>query len=71
MYEIELEPFTMEQALIGRYAYREFGRASRHAAGLNYGDCFSYALAAQFREPLLCKGNDFVHTDIQLVDITV
>jgi ribonuclease VapC len=37
-----------------------------HAAGLNYGDCFSYALARQRSEPLLFKGNDFSQTDVEI-----
>ena len=40
---------------------------SRHPAGLDYGDCFAYALARQLGEPLLCKGGDFARTDIDLV----
>ena len=41
----------------------------RHPAALNYGDCFAYALAKVSGEPLLFKGNDFGHTDIDAVDI--
>jgi len=58
------EPVTIEQARIARAAYRDFGRGSGHPARLNYGDCFSYALAKATGEPLLYKGDDFVHTDI-------
>lgn len=46
--------------------YRDFGKG-RHKAGLNFGDCFAYALAKEMDEPLLCKGNDFRHTDFDLV----
>ena len=60
-----VEPVTAEQAAIGRAAYRDFGRGSGHAAGLNYGDCFSYALAKVTGEPLLFKGDDFGHTDVR------
>ncbi len=56
---------TAEQAELAREAWRRFGKG-RHPAGLNYGDCFSYALAQVSGEPLLCKGEDFVKTDIRL-----
>ena len=62
--EIVIEPVTEEQAKVAREAYRDFGRGSGHPAGLNFGDCFAYALAKTFREPLLFKGHDFVHTGI-------
>ena len=61
---ISIEPVTAEQARIARQAYRDFGKGSRHPAQLNFGDCFAYALAKQLREPLLFKGNNFIHTDI-------
>lgn len=54
---------TAEQARIGHSAYLEFGRG-RHEARLNFGDCFSYALAKATGRPLLFKGNDFIRTDI-------
>lgn len=60
---IELVDLDVDQALIARDAYSRFGR-SRHPAGLNYGDCFSYALARTRGLPLLFKGEDFTHTDI-------
>ncbi len=60
-----IEPVTYEQALIARQAYRDFGRGSKSAARLNFGDCFSYALAKSRDEPLLFKGDDFIHTDIR------
>jgi len=62
--DITLEPVTAEQAMIARQAYRDFGRGSGHAAGLNFGDCFSYALAKACDESLLFKGDDFSQTDI-------
>jgi ribonuclease VapC len=62
--EIVIEPVTEQQAQVAREAYRDFGRGSGHPAGLNFGDCFAYALAKLFREPLLFKGDDFVHTGI-------
>lgn len=60
-----IEPVTEEQARIGRDAYRDFGKGSRHPAQLNYGDCFAYALAKTSGEPLLFKGDDFTHTDVR------
>jgi ribonuclease VapC len=60
-----VEPVTAEQAKIARQAYRDFGKGSGHPAGLNFGDCFSYALARDKREPMLWKGDDFGHTDIR------
>jgi ribonuclease VapC len=62
--EIVIEPVTEEQARIAREAYRDFGRGSGHPAGLNFGDCFAYALAKALREPLLFKGDDFGRTGI-------
>jgi len=58
-----IEPVTEEQAHLARQAYSDFGRG-RHPAGLNFGDCFSCALAKASGEPLLFKGNDFSKTDI-------
>jgi ribonuclease VapC len=61
---IAIEPVTFEQARIAREAYRDFGKG-RHRAGLNFGDCLAYALARTFDQPLLYKGRDFSHTDLQ------
>jgi ribonuclease VapC len=61
---IFIEPVTEFQARIARDAYRDFGKGSGHPAKLNFGDCFAYALAKAFGEPLLFKGGDFAHTDI-------
>ena len=58
-------PVTPRQARIARAAYRDFGRGSGHAAKLNFGDCFSYALAIERDEPLLFTGDDFSHTDVR------
>jgi ribonuclease VapC len=63
---ISIEPFTAEQAQIARQAYRDFGKGS-HPAGLNFGDCLSYALAKSVDESLLFKGADFPRTDIESV----
>jgi ribonuclease VapC len=62
--ELYVEPVTHDQARIARDAYRDFGKGSGHKAGLNFGDCFAYALAKTAGEALLFKGNDFGHTDI-------
>lgn len=59
-----IEPVTASQVHIAREAYRDFGKGSGHRAGLNFGDCFAYALARELNEPLLFKGDDFRHTDI-------
>ena len=61
--KIELVPFTLEQARWARHARLTYG-TGRHPANLNFGDCFVYALAKETGEPLLYKGNDFIHTDI-------
>jgi len=61
--QLEIVPVDLEQGRIAREAFSRFGKG-RHPAGLNYGDCFAYALASQLAEPLLCKGNDFPKTDI-------
>ncbi len=63
--EIVIEPVTVEQARIARQAYRDYGKGSGHPANLNFGDCFSYALAREKREPILFKGDDFPHTDLR------
>ena len=62
--QIVVEPVTEAQARIARDAYRDFGKGSGHPARLNFGDCFAYALARDTGEPLLFKGEDFVHTDV-------
>ena len=64
--DVAIEPVTAEQATVARLAWSRFGKG-RHAAGLNYGDCFSYALARTSGEPLLYKGRDFGDTDIAAV----
>ena len=63
---IDVVPVTPEQAEVARTAWRRFGRG-RHQAGLNYGDCFAYALAMTTGEPLLSKGEDFERTDVPRV----
>ena len=61
---ITIEPVTATQARIARQAYRDFGKGSGHAARLNFGDCFAYALAAERGEAILFKGEDFARTDL-------
>ncbi len=61
---IELVPVTLDQAQAARRAWRRFGKGN-HPAGLNFGDCFAYALAKETGEPLLYKGQDFALTDIE------
>jgi ribonuclease VapC len=61
---IVIEPVTLEHGELARQAFLDFGKG-RHKAGLNFGDCFAYALAKAFGEPLLYKGNDFAQTDIR------
>ena len=61
---IEIVAVTAEQAYAATEARRVYGK-SRHVAELNYGDSFTYALAKSLDEPLLFKGNDFIHTDVK------
>ena len=62
--EIELTPVTLEHVEAARRAWRRCGKGN-HPAALNFGDCFAYALAKTTGEPLLFKGDDFTHTDIE------
>ena len=61
---IRIEPVMPDQAQAARSAHLRFGKGTGHGAALNYGDCFTYALAKAMDAPLLCKGNDFPLTDI-------
>jgi ribonuclease VapC len=65
---IEIVPFTEEHLSIARRAFRAFGKG-RHPAGLNFGDCFSYALSKASGEPLLFKGADFAKTDVEVAPL--
>lgn len=60
---IEVVAVDVAQAQEARRAFSRFGKG-RHPAGLNYGDCFAYALAMVLSEPLLFKGDDFGQTDV-------
>jgi ribonuclease VapC len=62
---VEIVPVDFEQAEVARLAWRTYGKG-RHPAGLNYGDCFAYALAKTRGSALLCKGDDFSRTDLAL-----
>ena len=63
---LQVVPVDSEQVEIARSAWRKYGKG-RHPAGLNFGDCFAYALAKSSGEPLLAKGTDFSTTDLELV----
>ncbi len=63
---LQIIPVDGEQIEIARSAWRKYGKG-RHPAGLNFGDCFAYALAKSSGEPLLAKGAEFSKTDIDLV----
>jgi ribonuclease VapC len=62
---VEVISFTPEQARLAFDAFKRFGKGRGTKASLNFGDCFAYALAKELQAPLLCKGNDFAHTDLQ------
>jgi ribonuclease VapC len=66
--DIEVVQVDVQQARCAREAFTRFGKG-RHPAGLNFGDCFSYALAKVMSEPLLFKGDDFAKTDALPIDI--
>jgi ribonuclease VapC len=66
---ISISPVDAEQVEIARQAFRLFGKG-RHPAGLNFGDCFAYALSRASGQPLLFKGDDFARTDVERVEIT-
>ncbi len=64
-FDVAIDPLTRQHALLARDAWQRFGKGSGHPAQLNFGDCMAYALAKDRGEPLLFKGNDFSHTDIE------
>lgn len=67
-FAVELIPVSLQQVRMARRAYRMFGKGN-HPAGLNFGDCFAYALARDLSELLLFKGNDFAKTDIEAASL--
>ena len=66
--EIEILSVDAKQVDVARAAYRDYGKGSGHPAGLNFGDVFAYALATTTRRKLMCKGGDFLQTDIAILD---
>lgn len=68
--DIRIVPFAREHALEAKLAYARFGKGRGHPAKLNFGDCISYALAKVEGEPLVYKGIDFMHTDLDLVRVS-
>lgn len=62
---LEIVATSEAEAQMGISAFRRYGRGSEHPAKLNFGDCFAYALARTRNLPLLFKGDDFIHTDIE------
>lgn len=65
-FAITIAPVTEAQARQARAAYGRYGKGTGHPAGLNFGDCFAYALAVEHAQPLLFKGADFGQTDVQV-----
>ena len=65
---LQIAPFDADQAAIAAEAYDRYGKG-RHPAGLNFGDCFAYALSRASSEPLLFKGDDFPKTDALCVNL--
>lgn len=63
-YNVAIVPMDAEIAWLAGKAAIRYGRGSQHPAGLNFGDCMSYAFARHFDAPLLFKGDDFAHTDM-------
>lgn len=62
---VTIEPIGLEDLKFARNAHIQYGKGSGHPAQLNFGDCFSYALAKRLNAPLLYKGGDFSRTDIK------
>ncbi len=65
--QVSIVPFGEPHWQMAVSAYERYGKG-RHPAGLNFGDCFSYAAAKLFKQALLCKGHDFSQTDLVLVE---
>ncbi len=66
---IEIIPIDFKQVDIARVAYRDYGKGTGHPARLNFGDVFAYALASATNRELMCKGDDFVKTDIAIFNL--
>jgi ribonuclease VapC len=65
---VDIVPVTIQHARLARTAYHTYGKG-RHPAGLNFGDCFAYALAKATDLPLLFKGDDFGQTDVPVMPV--
>lgn len=63
VFAMVVEPVTPQDAETAVAAWLRFGKG-RHPAGLNYRDCFAYALSKRLGAPLLFKGDDFAQTDV-------
>lgn len=68
---IEVVPFSPDHLSVARHAFVRYGKRRGSRANLNYGDCMSYALAKVRGEPLLFKGDDFTHTDVEAAWLAV
>jgi ribonuclease VapC len=66
--EVDVVPFDERLAMLALDGFRRFGKG-RHPAALNLGDCFTYALALDRGEPILCTGQDFRRSDVAVVDL--
>ena len=66
---IEIIPIDFKQVEIARVAYRDYGKGTGHPAKLNFGDVFAYALASTTNRELMCKGDDFIKTDIAIFNL--
>lgn len=66
---IEVLSVDSKQVDVARAAYRDYGKGTGHPAKLNFGDVFAYALATTTKRKLLCKGGDFLETDIAILDL--
>ena len=65
-FSVTVIPFGEAHWATATRAFEHYGKG-RHAAKLNFGDCLTYATAKLAKQPLLCKGDDFPHTDLELV----
>ena len=66
---IEIFPVDLKQVEVARAAYRDYGKGSGHPARLNFGDVFAYALTTTSRRKLICKGDDFSKTDLEIFNL--
>jgi ribonuclease VapC len=62
---VRVFPVPTEATALALEAFARYGKGRGHPAQLNMGDCFAYACARHFEEPLLFKGSDFSRTDIE------